>query len=229
MLAADHRWARGVLQGAWPLVTPEPPTTPELQLIGAVAAHEGRYGKGFEQHGTYLDALPKNNWGAIVCAGHLLPPCPEGCFLWRDSSPGKGYEERCFQGYPTPEAGAAAVVRLLTVKRPAAWAAARAGDTDAFAAAMYHTGYYEGWTHDPATNISQYAGALQPLVREIAAANGEPVAAFRSGETPGPGPGLPPAEPTFASAGGVLLPFALGFLAGHVGVLLVQHGARRWA
>lgn len=218
MNAATHRWARGVLQGAWPLVTPDAPTLPELQLIGAVAAHEGGYGT----------QLPRNNWAAAVCAGTLHPPCPDTCFVWKDSSPGKGYEDRCFQGYASPEDGAAAVVRLLTIKRPGAWAAARAGDTDAFSAAMYHTGYYEGFSTDPAKNIADYAGALDPLVREIAAANGEPVAAFRAGQvTPSPPDDSP--APVFASAAGILLPFALGFVLGHVGVVLVQRGARRWA
>lgn len=184
-----HAFGRSVLTTVWPLVTGAAATLPELQIAGAVALHESTYGKGWKGPGA-----GSNNWGAVICGSQLLAGasgCPAGCFPNLDSSPGKPAEMRCFKAYPTPEDGAAHVVKLITLKRPNSHAAMLAGDIDAFSRDMHATHYYEGTSLDPEVNIDTHARKMEAGVQAIAKALGEPVAAFRGGASP-TGGGSPP-------------------------------------
>lgn len=175
-----HSWGRSIIEAAWPLVLPgETPSASVLQIVGAVADLETSYGKGWKGPGA-----GSNNWGAIICTNKVKAGpegCLAGCFPNLDSSPGDPAEMRCFRTYPSPEEGAAHLIKLLTVKRPASHAAMKAGDIDAFSRDMHATHYYEGTSLDPEVNIDRHAGAVWTRVQAIATALGEPIAATRGG------------------------------------------------
>jgi hypothetical protein len=152
-----HTEGRSVLLAAWPLVTSEAPTRPELQIAAAVAVLETSYGTSWTG-----DGAGSNNWGAIKCVSVPRPPCEPDCFASLDRG-----GEWCFRRYASPAEGAAAVVRQLTVRRPTVWAAMRAGDVRRVALEMSRTGYFEA-------DARAYGEALVALVRGIAAELGEP-------------------------------------------------------
>lgn len=196
-----HRNGRKILLGAWPLVWPGVmPTLPELQIAGAVATLEGGYGHGVYkllehgpgsvEAGTYGQVLStvsdSNNWGAVQCKKG--PPCDADCFMTTDSDPKKrspanprGLFDWCYRRYPTPEAGAAHIVKLLTRDRPGSHAAMRAGDVDAFSADMYRTHYYGGFHLEPSRAIDEHAKTVMRHATDIAAAMGEPLSVRRGG------------------------------------------------
>jgi peptidoglycan hydrolase-like protein with peptidoglycan-binding domain len=115
---------------------------------------------------------------AALAAANLTRP---GGALHVDSSPASGtqrYYFAWFAAFATDEAGAAYFIKVLAKNRQGCNGVLRAAvgswrsDSAALAAAMYATGYYEGF-HDPRTpagkaaNIADYAGAILNLAPGI--------------------------------------------------------------
>jgi len=184
MQASSHQWARGVLLNAWRSVFGGEPGLPELQYAQAVAMLESSYGMGWKGAG-----VGSNNWGAIQ-SGH--PPCGGNAFLYTDTHPNADGTSTpysiCFRRYASPEAGAADVLRVLyTNKRSVVLDAAQEGNLFNAAKAQHDTGYYEGFGATVQERVQHYADVLERNVKEIAAANNEPVAITMAGPPPGGG------------------------------------------
>lgn len=187
-----HRWARGVLERAWQDVFPgDDPSLEELQSIQALAAHDGQYGRGWPNKISPVSGLMTsmqncNNWGAIQCKCKAVDgQCCEGCGYWYDSTPtaqGQRYFEQCFRCYPTPEAGAADVIRFLAQGYPAAMEALPTGNLDEIAWQMRLGNYFHGFTPDKREAARQYAEAMRKQAEAIAEALDEPQVADRKGE-----------------------------------------------
>lgn len=157
--------ARAVLLRIWATTTGEEASLPELQIAQAIGRFEGRY--GFKSDGTQ-----HNNWGGVQCAKG--PPCAPDCFEYGDTH-GDGTAYRwCLRRYPTPDAGASDMVRLITIKRPSVWAAMRMGDAGLVASEMRRTGYHE-------TAVGKYRDAIVSNAKSIAKALGEPLQTKKTG------------------------------------------------
>ncbi|HEU5316758.1 MAG TPA: peptidoglycan-binding domain-containing protein, partial [Chloroflexota bacterium] len=212
-VAAMHRRGRDEIVRAWQLVFPgSMPSLAELQIVGAVATLEGSYGRGtyrlldHASGATIATTSDSNNWGAIQC-GHG-PPCGGDCFLTTDSDPKKrtadnprGFFDWCYRRYPTPEHGAADLIKLLTVKRPGSHAAMKRGDVDAFSRDMYETHYYGGTSSNPETNIDRHAATVLRHATAIADSCAEPLAVRRGGPMPAGGPSGGAADDPFRCGG----------------------------
>lgn len=162
------------------------------QAVQAIARGEGHYGNGWRNADITIDGVTyinrgerSNNWGAIQC-GHATTPggdCGPGCFPNLDKhANGKPYQG-CFKKYPTPEAGAADFVYVLTDNGPERNRASVAAalddedasgylDADAIAEAMHATGYMERAADAYAKNIAGNAVAIAQTL-------GEPQLVFR--------------------------------------------------
>lgn len=153
---AEHKWARNILKAAFEKVMNREPTLTELQLAQAVALGESHYGLGWKGQGA-----GSNNWGAIQCVdcpnkGKPIAPgqCPPGSFYQQDSIPTTSGKNKifhwCYKSYPTPEAGAADLIKTIFTTN---WknrggltlgAAENKSITD-FSTAMYDSNYYGGF------------------------------------------------------------------------------------
>ena len=148
-----------VLQGAWPTIFSEQPTTRELHTATMVARHESGYGTGWKG-----EMVGSNNWGAIQAS---TPPCTPGVSAPNvDTHPNADGTSTpytsCFKVYATPEAGAADLLHVLFVvnKRQSVRNAANTGSIYAVAKAMHDTGYYEGFGSTVEQRVQGYADAL---------------------------------------------------------------------
>lgn len=220
---AIDQWARKVLLAVWPRVLPgEAPTATELQAVQAVGRFEGFYGWA-DRPAVWKGT---QNWGACQC-GHG-PPCGNDCFETTDSHGDGTKYQGCFKRYPTPEDGAADLLRILTKKWPSVRAAMRTGDLDALATEMRRKGYFEA-------KAELYASKLFEHAQKIAQRLGEPLVVRRAGMSPvqpgtQPGtPSMPPvgggyAAPEPTSRRGVLI---VGGTALALGLMLLKKRARR--
>lgn len=144
-----------------------------VQGLAAISRHE----TGFSRYKPFYKAATETepewyawNFGAMQCGARPdAGACPEGCFPAGDTSPVAGAYLACFQVHPTPEAGAAAFVRLVAVSRPGIAAALETGNARAIAEAMYQARYYEGHGATVEDRIAGYATALERNARINAA------------------------------------------------------------
>lgn len=127
----------------------------------AIGRFEGYYGFASSPQGWY----GSNNWGAIQC-GHAAP-CGDDCFEAGDHSATGVPYRTCFRRYPTPDAGAAALVHEL-YRRPSVVPPLRQGDALGVATAMRQTGYHE-------TAPEKYGAAIARNAQAIASSLGEPL------------------------------------------------------
>jgi len=195
---AHAQFGRDAILAAWPEVTGEQPNLAELQIAGAQAHLESNYGLAQYVNKTIPEGQPGhssgviNNWGAVQ---------GQPGFLASDThADGSAYTAH-YKIYPTPAAGAADMIRHMTVKRPTSWAHMKAGDIDAWAHAMRTT--------DPITHQGLYfeqdpdhrAKGIAQRVANIAYTLHEPIAAKRGGP-------VTPAEaaPADDGSGGALAP-----------------------
>lgn len=193
----SDRWARGIIIQAFQKVMGREPTIAEAELVQAVAKLESNYGKAWGSG----EAGQSHNWGAIQTQNPNVPS-----FSHNDTRPNeKGqsvtYQTK-FRSYPDDVSGAADVVfnvykagrKQRKINMPAQNAngpeitdgpgrgeaclkAAEAQDIMKFSAAMFWTGYYEGFGSSFKARIETHAKAMDQRVREIAAANNETQAA----------------------------------------------------
>lgn len=193
--ADTHRWARGVLLRAWSRVFPDrQPTLEEIQALQSLAAHDGQYGRGWPDKPSpitgYMTSMSQcNNWGAIQCKCRAQDgECCDGCGYWYDSTPtpqGQRYFEQCFRCYPTPEDGAADLIRFLATGYKSVMDALPSGNLDEIAWQMRLGNYFHGFTTDKREAARQYAEAMRKQAAAIAEALDEPQVADRKGEAPG--------------------------------------------
>lgn len=194
-----HEWARGVIQRAFPTVMGRQPTESEIQAVQAVAHLESSYGSGWKGAGR-----GSNNWGAIQCGSSckVNGRCdPSVSFEHRDSTPqpdgtNKWYVT-CFKKYPTPEAGAADLIKTLFLSERKSvkgtdktktrgellQEAVARGDLRAFSEAMYDTVYYEGTGKDKETRVSRHMGALNRALKDMTKSSNRQIAMIDGGSS----------------------------------------------
>lgn len=139
----------------------------------AVGCLESSYGSGWKDAGR-----GSHNWGAIQ---HKCPPCQpsvtaepgkHGCFTYRDSTPqsdgtSKSYAV-CFRTWVSDEEGVEALVRTVySARRKAVLEAAKTGNVWGFSAAMYDTGYFQGFGATREARISHHADSMRRIVAAI--------------------------------------------------------------
>lgn len=206
----DAEYCRSALLKAWRGVTGADPNLAELQIAAANAKLESSCGKASYTNRQTGEKASINNWGAVQAGS---PPCGPGGFEATDTRADGTPYQWCYARYPTPEAGAAEMIRQMTVRRPTSWEHMRRGDIDAWAAAMRE--------RDPATGVGLYfeqsvegrASGIESRVRAIAAAFGEPVAATRGGPPPEGGAAGGDGPRVGAAAALLLVGLGLGGLA----------------
>lgn len=182
--AAAHRSARATITAAFERVFGRPPSLPEAQGAQVIGEIESSYGRGWSD--TSLNCASggcsdSNNWGAVIavpCPGPDIKPasCPPDTFLWRDSFPDRTGCWQCFRRYPTPEAGAEHMIRVLYKPSSRALAAASAGDLHGMAAGMFDAGYFTGFGSTREEKIGWQVKRMQRALGEISKAMGEPIA-----------------------------------------------------
>lgn len=177
------------------------PSRPECQLVQAVARLETVYGDGWHGGG-----VGSNNFGAIQAGGAWHGDT----FSYTDTNPtddGKNipYVTK-FRKYATPEAGALDLCKIVLTggKAPGreklVAAPAAKGDTAAFSAGLYDTGYYAGFGRNRAERIAHHQAAVYNACAAMAVALGEPmpdgsdppvpVHVFKLGDTEATYPGV---------------------------------------
>jgi hypothetical protein len=166
----DQR-ARLTLLRVWESVTGDPPTLAALQVVQAIGRHEGFYGEASKPP----EWKGSHNWGAVQC-GHGLP-CANDCFEASDSHEDGQRYRACFKRYPSDDAGAADLVRLVTGSRPSVKKWLASGNLDAVAFEMHRTHYHE-------TLPDRYAAALLSNAEAMTKALPEKLVVSRGGLPP---------------------------------------------
>lgn len=166
--------AREILTVAYRALFQESPSWPALRLLLAQSRQEGMWGAF-----GGVDALGDpygENWGAVQAK--MGPPCPPGTFEAGDSRPtaeGQKPFRWCFLGYPPtdemgPLRGARDFLRHALVYRPSAHAAARTGDPERYARALYGDGkrpYFGGFGRTKEERIQSYVTMLRAQLKEV--------------------------------------------------------------
>lgn len=184
-----HAWAREILLKAFKKVVGRDPTLAEIQLAQSVALGESGYGRGWHKSKSRSTGpWPPMNWGAIQTGRKPDEngQCPVGSFDYGDTSPDTGAYRMCFKAYPSHEAGAEDLIRVLFLsKRKGNYAVSRAeGNLQAaqnqsiteFSTAMYDTGYYEGFGPNREARINWHKKYMVDKLNSITKALNEPIA-----------------------------------------------------
>lgn len=143
----------------------------EHRMVHSVAELETGFGRGWSGAGR-----GSNNMGAIQ-DGHL--PCdPAFSFQYTDTTPqpdgsSKSYSI-CFKKYPSRLEGVKDLVRVMVMNRPAVKQALKKRSELGVSAALYISGYYEGFGPDEDDRIVNHYLALFRNARKIAIGLGEP-------------------------------------------------------
>lgn len=133
--APKHRAAAAVMQAGARIALGHELGPDELIYCLGVAKYETSYGQGWKGAG-----VGSNNWGSVHAKGG------EPSFPWRDSHPDGRVYAQAFKSYPTPEEGAADVVRHVLKHRASVARALGPGATLWRASlAMRRTMYYGSW------------------------------------------------------------------------------------
>lgn len=155
-------WAREVVIRAWSDLGLKRPNLATLQAVQSIGRLEGFYGLATKPEGW----AGSWNWGAVQCKHGT--PCGVDCFEAVDSHADGTRYSWCFKRYPSAEAGAADLIRLVTKARPSVAKLLPGGDLLAIATEMRATHYFEAPS-------DVYARGLLRNAQEIAAAIGEPL------------------------------------------------------
>jgi hypothetical protein len=180
-----HIRARAIVEDAFRSALGRNGTRTELLLAQAWGSVESSYGEGWRGAGE-----GSHNWGAIQARADWKG----ATFVTRDTHPKSDGSnepyEYAYRAYPTPEAGAADLMRVLfTGRHSPCLEFATAGDLKGFATSLYRTGYYEGRGATDTDRIFHRRWALTAATIRIGQelneplANGAPVpATFRDGD-----------------------------------------------
>lgn len=195
-----HIWGRKVLEQAWATFDelPQPAPARALQIIASVSVGAEKSNYGLGGYST-PEMNAANNWGAVQCSKGA--PCPsETCIPYKDTTTSGTPYEQCFRRYPSPMAGAADLIRHMTIHRPTVLAALEEGSYLDVSRAMRESSYFGGFCpgvdHDnpgaskqadtahPTTELGiacadeaifRYAQAMHTGGAKIALALGEPL------------------------------------------------------
>jgi murein DD-endopeptidase MepM/ murein hydrolase activator NlpD len=181
-LKADkHKWARDILERAFIKVMGREPTLTELQLAQSVALIETTYGTGWKGEGRN-----SNNWGAIQCSDcpnkgkPVNGKCPPGSFYQQDSNPTSSGKQQiyhwCYKSYPTPEDGAAGLIKQIFInknRKDLTLEAAENKSVKDFSAAMYDSKYYAGTKPTREGNINSHFNKMNKAIAAITSALNE--------------------------------------------------------
>lgn len=151
MTQLDHVDARQFAIKGFELKLGCEPTIPEVQLLQAVGQLETSYGEGWKGAG-----VGSNNMGAII-AGHSWKG---ETFTYTDTYPDSNGVNHSYQTefrkYPDEASGWEDLANIVYDDRPSVLAAATAGDSYGFSAAMYQTGYYAGFGKNASERIGNH-------------------------------------------------------------------------
>lgn len=168
----SHREIRTVLEQAFAAVFGRAGSRPELQCVQAVAWLESRYGSAWKPPGH--NSL---NLGAIQAGSNWTG----ATFQYTDTSPNADgtstpYVTK-FRAYSSLMDAAIDLVQVVYVilNRESVREAASRGDTYAVSAAMYRTGYYEGFGPTDAARIANHHKQLLAACVRQARALDEPM------------------------------------------------------
>lgn len=171
-----HQQAREHLHNAFFEVFLREPTLLEMQCAQAIAWLETQYGDGWGPHDS---GFGSNNWGAVQAGANWTG----ATFEHIDTHPnGDGtstpYVTR-FRLYPTPQMGAADLVRAVYQwhGRSVVLDAAVSGNVHGVSEELYATGYYEGFGPTPAARIENHHRAVVAAMRVFCRALNEPLPA----------------------------------------------------
>lgn len=170
-MTISHRDARIMVCEGFRRLYGSEPTRPVAQLVQAVAILETNYGEGWSK--KIPGAYGSFNMGAITAGREWTGET----FSHRDSYPdstGKNiWYETKFRRYPTPQDGMTDLVKVVYLKRPSVLAAAKAGDSHGFSAAMYDTTYYKGFGKTREERIANHHRAVTGAIARMCKALGE--------------------------------------------------------
>ena len=149
MPAEAHKGAAEVVRGAFRQLHGRDPSPRELLFSLAIGRLESGYGRASYKGPNDEPVTGHNNWGAVQAGGNWTGETFEA----KDSSPdpsapgGQRVYVTRFRRYPTPEAGAADLIKQITTQRPVVWAAMRSDGATVyqFSDAMRRSKYYEGF------------------------------------------------------------------------------------
>ncbi len=161
---------RELVDQAWRAVMGQNGTVFQTRMVHAVAELETGFGRGWSGAGK-----GSNNMGAIQ-SGRV--PCdPALSFQYTDTTPQADGTSRpysiCFRKYPSALEGLKDLVQVMVKNRPAVEAALKRKSELAVSAAMWITGYYEGFGPDEDDRILNHYLALLRNARKIALGLGE--------------------------------------------------------
>lgn len=167
---ASHRENRDAILQGFEHTFQQKPSLPVAQLLHAVAQIETSCGEGWKGVGK-----GSNNWGAIQKGSWKGET-----FEYTDTHPNAdGSSTRykiAFRKYPNRMAGAADLARVVYKVRGrdlTVLVAAIDGDSYAFSAAMYSSGYYEGFGKTKSERIRNHHRAIKRALNMHARALGE--------------------------------------------------------
>lgn len=143
----------------------------EHRMVHSVAELETGFGRGWTGAGR-----GSNNMGAIQ-SGRI--PCdPAFSFQYTDTTPQPDGSSKpysiCFKKYPSRLEGIKDLVRVMVMNRPAVKQALKKRSELGVSAALYISGYYEGFGPDEDDRILNHYLALFRNARKIAIGLGEP-------------------------------------------------------
>jgi hypothetical protein len=182
----------------------------EIQAALGVAWYETAFGTGWTTPGCDRS----RNWGAVQSRA---PSC---CYTTDHHPDGTAYKSY-FVCYPSDLEGAKGIVSWIHKNAPVAFQAADGGDLGAFSGLLWAAHYYTGICaplYSPSSDdcrryvIRNHAQGLHRLIREIAAANGEPTLPIGN-LPPEPGPVEGGASRSGSVAFGLVAAVSIGILA----------------
>jgi hypothetical protein len=170
-MTISHRDARIMICEGYRRIYGAEPSRSVAQCVQAVGILETNYGQGWSP--KVPGAVGSFNMGAITAGREWTGET----FEHRDSYPdatGKNiWYSTKFRRYPSAQDGMTDLVRIVYAKRPSALAAAKAGDSYAFSAAMYDTTYYKGFGKTREERIANHHKAVTGAIARMCKALGE--------------------------------------------------------
>jgi peptidoglycan hydrolase-like protein with peptidoglycan-binding domain len=161
---------RQIVVAGWQSVVQRPPKLFEAQVVHGFAMLESGFGRAWRGAGA-----GSFNMVAVQASG---PPCdPRYSFPYDDTHPNEDGSSTayhaCFKKYTSPHEGIADAVRVAITGRPSVREAIKSGSELAVSAAMFTSGFYEGFGPDEDDRIVNHYKALITHMQRTAALLGE--------------------------------------------------------
>lgn len=179
----SHTEARAIICEGYQHCYSDAPTRPQAQLAQSVGYLETSYTSGWSS--SIPGAAESLNWGAITAGTEWHGATFEHKDSRPDAQGNNVWYTTKFRSYPSLEAGAEDLIRVVYQQRPKVLAAATAGDSLAFSQALYDSKYYLGFGSTPEERIAHHHAAVLNACRLMALEIGE---LMPDGSTPTPLP-----------------------------------------